>query len=131
MLLAMTTLKLTDEIRAALEEHPDQPLEIEDEVTRRVYLLVAKPIRPEMIHRTAREAIQAGIDDMEAGRCVPYEEVSQEVSAKFGIEPIDEHDAVDWEFSIDEPPRRPAGTLRVLIGQQVELSPPLVEDPFA
>lgn len=84
----MSTLKLTDEMRQALQENPDQPLEIEDEVTRRVYLLVAKPTGREMIHATDHEAIQAGIDDMEAGRCVPFEEMDRRISEKLGIEPL-------------------------------------------
>lgn len=84
----MTTLKLTDEIRQALQEHPDRAVEIEDELTRQVYLLMPKPPGAEMIHATAHQAIQAGIDDMEAGRCVPFEEMDRRISAKLGIEPL-------------------------------------------
>jgi hypothetical protein len=84
----MTTLKRTDEIRQALREHPGRAVEIEDELTRQVYLLMPKPAGAEMIHATAHEAIQAGIDDMEAGRCVPFEEVDRRNSAKLGIEPL-------------------------------------------
>ena len=57
----MPTLKLTVEMRRALEARPDQPLEIEDEVTRRVYLLVAKPTEPEMIHQTATKRSRPGL----------------------------------------------------------------------
>ncbi len=75
-------------MRQALQEHPDKPPEIEDEVTQRVYLLIVKPSGPEMIHATDHEAIQAGIDDMEAGRCISFEEVDRRISAKLGIEPL-------------------------------------------
>ena len=82
------TIKLTDEMRLALQERPDQPLEIEDEQTQRVYLLIARAEGPEMIHATAHEAIQAGIDDMEAGRVVPFEEVDRRISTMLGVEPL-------------------------------------------
>jgi len=84
----MVTLNLTDEMRRALDQHPDRPLELHDEQTQQVYLLIRKPAGPEMIHATDHEAIQAGIDDMEAGRCVPFEEVDRRISAKLGIDPL-------------------------------------------
>jgi predicted transcriptional regulator len=83
----MTTLKLTDEIRQALQEHPDRAVEIEDELTRQVYLLMPKPAGAEMIHATAHEAIQAGIDDMEAGRVVPYDEASRTIRTMLKLPP--------------------------------------------
>jgi predicted transcriptional regulator len=41
-----------------------------------------------MLHVTVHEAIQAGIDDMEAGRSVPFEEMDLRISRRLGIDPL-------------------------------------------
>ena len=79
---------LSDEQRRALGQHPDG-IEIEDDRTQKVYVLTDAEL-----HRRAMEAlrkqedaqaIQAGIDDMEAGRVVPFEEVDRRIREKLGI----------------------------------------------
>lgn len=83
---------LSDEQRQALDQQPDG-IEVEDVQTHKVYFLTDAEL-----HRRAmdalrrqedRDAIQAGIDDMEAGRVMPYEEVSRQLHAhlreKYGL----------------------------------------------
>ncbi len=71
--------RLSDEQRRALDQQPEG-IEVEDGQTQKVYFLTDAEV-----HRRAmqalqrqedRDAIQAGIEDMEAGRVEPYENVS-------------------------------------------------------
>jgi len=71
---------LSDEQRRALHQQPDG-IEVEDQQTQKVYFLADAEM-----HRRAmqalqkqedRDAIQGGIDDMQAGRVEPYEQVSR------------------------------------------------------
>lgn len=79
---------LPDELRKALDQHPDG-IEVEDSLTQRVYFLTDADV-----HRRAMEslqqqqdvaAIQAGIDDMEAGHVATFEEVDQRIREKLGL----------------------------------------------
>jgi hypothetical protein len=81
---------LSDEQRQALDGHPDG-IEIEDPQTQRMYFLTDVDF-----HRRAADAlrqqedsdaIQCGIDDMEAGRVVPFEEVDRRIRATLGLSP--------------------------------------------
>ena len=71
---------LSDEQRQALDQQPEG-IEVEDSQTRKVYILTDAKVHHRAMQALKRQedhdAIQAGIDDMEAGRIVPYEEVSR------------------------------------------------------
>ncbi len=71
---------LSDEQRQALNQEPEGVL-VEDAQTQKVYFLTDADLHQRAMDALRRQedraAIQAGIDDMEAGRVVPYEEVSR------------------------------------------------------
>jgi predicted transcriptional regulator len=84
-------LKLSDDQRQALRDHPNGPIPIEDEETRKVYVLVDAATHERAIQALSQQedvaAIQAGIDDMQAGRVATLEEVDARIRAKLGIPP--------------------------------------------
>ena len=81
---------LSDEQRKALDQQPEG-IEVEDSQTQKVYFLSDV----ELHHRAMqalkrqedRDAIQAGIDDMEAGRVIPLEEVDRQIRKELGFGP--------------------------------------------
>ena len=87
---------LSDEQRQALNEQPEG-IEIEDGQTQKLYVLTDAEVHRRAMQALRRQedhdAIQAGIDDMEAGRVVPYEEVSRNLRShlreNYGL-PLDE-----------------------------------------
>lgn len=61
------TPKLSQELREALHRHPGQPVEVEDEQTHRVYVIVAREEFRQMIDEELRRQLQIGIDQADAG----------------------------------------------------------------
>lgn len=61
------TPKLTEEQRQALEEHPGHPVEVQDDRTQKVYVLVAKEDFPLMIDEQFRRQLQIGFDQADRG----------------------------------------------------------------
>jgi bifunctional DNA-binding transcriptional regulator/antitoxin component of YhaV-PrlF toxin-antitoxin module len=59
--------KLTDEQRAALSIHPGTAVEVEDEQTRRIYVLVAKDDFRQLVDGSLRRELQIGFDQADAG----------------------------------------------------------------
>jgi predicted transcriptional regulator len=83
--IAMTP-KISEDQRRVLCSRPEGPIEIEDELTRRRYVLVDRQWHERALqHEEDLAAIQAGIDDMEAGRVVPLEEVDARLRSKLGL----------------------------------------------
>ena len=84
--------RLSDEQRQALDRQPEG-IEVEDGQTQKVYVLIDAALHDRAMQSLKRQedhaAIQAGIDDMEAGRVVPYEEVSRNLHThlreKYGL----------------------------------------------
>ena len=82
------TTPLSDEQRQALDGQPEG-IEVEDGRTQKVYFLTDA----ELHHRAMRalkrqedrDAIQAGIEDMEVSRVAPFEEVDRRIREKLGI----------------------------------------------
>jgi predicted transcriptional regulator len=83
--------KITEEMRAALKQRPGQPIRVEDDETQKVYVII-----DDQTHKRAMEAlrqqedlaaIQAGIDDMEAGHVVPFEQADARIRNKLGLPP--------------------------------------------
>lgn len=69
----MHTPKLTEEMRRALDQQPGQPLEIEDEATHRVYILVPKEDFPQMVDEQLRRQLQIGFDQADAGDVIAWD----------------------------------------------------------
>ncbi|MFI4848848.1 hypothetical protein V6x_23350 [Gimesia chilikensis] len=59
--------KLTDEMRQALLESPDRPLQIEDDQTQKVYLLVPQDDFQHWMDAELRRELQIGFDQADAG----------------------------------------------------------------
>jgi len=59
--------KLTDEMRQALLESPDRPLQIEDDQTQKVYLLVPQEDFQHWMDVELRRELQVGFDQADAG----------------------------------------------------------------
>jgi len=80
--------RISDEQRQALRQHPDG-IEMEDVQMQKVYVLTDADLHRRAMLALRREedhaAIQAGIDDMEAGRVLPFEEVDRRIREKLGM----------------------------------------------
>jgi predicted transcriptional regulator len=81
----MKRASLTDEQREALACEPDG-IEVEDPDTHKIYVLADADLHRRAMRALTdqedREAIQAGIEDMEAGRVVSFEDVDRRIRAK-------------------------------------------------
>jgi len=79
---------LSDEQRRALDQEPEG-IEVEDAQTRKVYFLTDAQVHRRAMRALERQedhdAIQAGIDDMEAGRVVSFEEVDKRIRDRLGL----------------------------------------------
>ncbi len=86
---ARMTPKLTQEQREAIRQRQGRPLEIKDDETRKVYVIIESDLFDRATHaleeHDARSAIRAGIDDLEAGRVVPFAEVDKKLRTKLGL----------------------------------------------
>ena len=64
---------------------------VEDDQTRRLYVLVDHQLHEQAMEALQQKrdlhAIRAGIDDMEAGRVVPFEETDARIRKKLGLPP--------------------------------------------
>lgn len=80
--------QLSEEQRQALLQHPEG-IEIRDEATQKVYILsdadVHRRAMQALQQQEERDAIQAGIEDMEAGRTQPLEEADQQIRQELGF----------------------------------------------
>ena len=81
-------LKLSDEQRSALDQRGGA-IEVEDDRTRKIYVLIDADLHQRAMQaleeQETRRAIQAGIDDLEAGRVVPFEEVDARLRKRLGL----------------------------------------------
>ena len=81
---------LSDEQRQALDQQPDG-IEVEDVQTQKVYFLTDAELHRRAMQALRRQedhdAIQAGIDDMEAGRVTPLAEVDRDIRKELGFGP--------------------------------------------
>ncbi len=79
---------LTDEQRQALNRQPEG-IEVEDAQTQKVYFITDAEVHRRAMQALKRQedhdAIRTGIDDMEAGRVVAFEEVDQRIREKLGV----------------------------------------------
>ncbi|MBS0262935.1 MAG: hypothetical protein JSS02_13405 [Planctomycetes bacterium] len=84
--------RLTAEQRSAIRRQGGI-LELEDEETNRLYVIVDSELHHRAMkaleERDVQQAIQAGIDDLEAGRVVPFAEVDARLRRKLGLPTAD------------------------------------------
>ena len=84
--------RLTAEQRDAIRRQGGI-LELEDEETNRLYVIVDSELHhlamKALEERDVHQAIQAGIDDLEAGRVVPFAEVDARLRKKLGLPTAD------------------------------------------
>lgn len=87
----MIPVKMTAELLDALSASGGKPVPIEDERTREIYYLVDQRTHRQAMEALHRQediaAIQAGIDDMEAGRVISLEEADVEIRKDLGFPP--------------------------------------------
>ena len=79
--------KLTDELRNALEQQPERPLEIEDEQTNNVYVLLDANLFYQLLQKEDVASIRRGIEQMEAGQGRPLADADEEMRRKLGFSP--------------------------------------------
>ena len=83
--------KLSEDLRQALHDRPGGPITVEDEQTHQHYVLVDRALHDRAMQALRQQedlaAIRAGIDDMEAGNVVTFEEVDARIRAKLGMPP--------------------------------------------
>lgn len=83
------TPKLTDEQREAIQQ--SDSIMVEDDQTRKVYFIIDGDLHDRAIQaleeHDARRAIRAGIDDLEAGRIIPFADVDARLRDKLGLPP--------------------------------------------
>jgi len=60
-------------MREALAEHPGQPVEVCDDETQKVYLLVDAKSGRALAEQWIREQLQVGLDAAERGEIVPFD----------------------------------------------------------
>ena len=82
------TPKLTNEQRDAIRERGG-PVEIEDDETRKIDVIIDGDLHQRAMQaleeHDTRRAIRAGLDDLEAGRVVPFAEVDARLRSKLGL----------------------------------------------
>lgn len=60
-------LKITEEIRNAVKEHPGQPIKLQDEQTRKVYLLIDESAMPAFWEEYIRQEVWKGLAAIDRG----------------------------------------------------------------
>lgn len=67
------TPKLTDEMRAALKGQSGGPIEVEDDRTKAMYVLVEREAFGKLVDDTLRQALQLGLDQSDRGQSEPWD----------------------------------------------------------
>jgi hypothetical protein len=65
--------KITAEMRAALSHHPGQSVEVEDDETQRVYLLVDAERGRALAEQWIKDQLQVGLDAAARGETVDFD----------------------------------------------------------
>ncbi|HEV3138105.1 MAG TPA: hypothetical protein VGZ26_09375 [Pirellulales bacterium] len=60
-------------MRAALEQHPGQPIEVEDDESEKRYILVDAQSGRALAEQWIREQLQVGLDAADRGEIVPFD----------------------------------------------------------
>ena len=67
------TPKLTEEMREALDRRAGGPIEIQDDETNAVYVLVAREAFGKLVDDALRQAVQVGLDQSDRGESEPWD----------------------------------------------------------
>lgn len=67
------TPKLTDEMRAALKAQPGEPVEVEDDQTHKVYILIEQPQARRLLGDVLGRELQIGFDQADRGESEPWD----------------------------------------------------------
>lgn len=82
------SMKLTQEQRDAIRQNGG-PVEVEDDETQKVYVIVDvdlhKRATQALQEHETRRAIRSGLDDLEAGRVIPFAEVDARLRKRLGL----------------------------------------------
>ena len=65
--------KITEEMRQALNQHPDRPLKIEDDQTEKTYLLIPQENFRQWVDDELRRELQIGFDEADAGEVAEWD----------------------------------------------------------
>lgn len=79
------TAKLSKELSDALHANPDDRLPVLDPMSNRLYVLVDAESLDALEREATRQAIQAGLDSMEAGQGIPLEEAARQMREELGF----------------------------------------------
>ena len=66
-------IKITDELRDAIEQEQGLPVKLEDDKTKKVYLLVDKENAQNLFDQWLRRELQIGFDQADRGEVVPWD----------------------------------------------------------
>lgn len=66
-ILSFMTIKLPEEMRQAIQDRDGGPVEVEDDLTHRVYVLVARDDLQRLVDEQLRQDLQIGFDQADAG----------------------------------------------------------------
>ena len=67
------TPTITDEMRDALSEHPDEPLRLEDEQTQKVYVLIDQEEARRLFDAWLHREVQVGLEQADRGELRPWD----------------------------------------------------------
>lgn len=85
------TPKLTDEMREALSRSAGGPVEVEDDQTHQVYVIIDQDLHRRSVQAIKMQedvaAIHAGFEAAAKGRVAPLEEVDARIREKLGFPP--------------------------------------------
>ena len=85
------TAKLNDDLQKEIDAHAGQPVTVEHPGTQKVYVIVDQETHQRAMDALRKQedldAIQAGIDAMEAGHTIPVAEVDERIRQEFGFRP--------------------------------------------
>lgn len=88
------TAKLSDDLQKAIDARAGQPIKVEHPGTRKVYVIVDNDTHERAMRALQEQenldAIQAGIDAMEAGRTIPLAEADKQIREELGFPPREE-----------------------------------------
>jgi hypothetical protein len=97
----MSTLKLTEEMRQALVQHPGKPLEVEDESTRQKYVIVSQDDFRKMIDAELRQQLNVELEAWEKASDDDFEafdaDLRQELQHSF--DQADAGDVIEWNVT--------------------------------
>lgn len=67
------TPKLTEDMREALSRQTGGPIEVEDDRTQKVYVLVEREAFGKLVDDTLRQSLQIGLDQSDRGESEPWD----------------------------------------------------------